>query len=184
MHETEPGVVGAGTRQLYHPLGLWIADDASALFVGDSLNHRVQRYDLRNGQVTTVAKELEGQPMCVFVDTDGALWVSDSCTVQRISPASQDLNAKGTEHAENEQNEVKSGRCSMYRERSGYGFIVGDDGCKYFAHHSDIEASNVRFGYPRLTQGERLDFLARRDSKWEWRATGITGPHGAPVEFR
>jgi hypothetical protein len=34
---------------------------------------------------------------------------------------------------------------------------------RLFAHHSDIAASEVRFGYPKLLKGEQVEFQARRD---------------------
>ena len=187
---------GGGTAQLYHPLGLWVSDEEDCLVVADSLGYRVQRFVLSaqtpdssaepqvpvaetiaGGEPGSAAGQL-GQPMTVQVADDGALFVADSdnARVQRYD-ASEQARAVERTRRENrpltERNELRTGHCTEYNARSGYGFVRDDGGLKYFAHHSDIIDPTVRSGYPTLSKGDPVAFEARRDAKWKWRGTNI-----------
>ena len=182
---TELACAGAGSQQLYHPLGLWVAPDETVLHVADSLNFRVQRHEIggSNPSVSTVVSALKGQPMDVDVDASGSLWVSDSLSMRCVDTATQQQTAQLQGHLESETNAVTTGTVSMYKNKAGWGFIVDQQNVKYFAHHSDILASEVQSGYPQLTKGEQVQFEIRKDSKWKVRATAITGADGRPVKF-
>ncbi|CAE8599118.1 unnamed protein product [Polarella glacialis] len=203
---TVAGGRGPGGRpdQFYHPLGICVA--AGHLFVADSLNYRVQRWPLdgdgaaRAAGAVTVAGGLGlgsgagqlGQPMSVHVDELGRLLVADmdNGRVQAYPLEEQERVARETSaasgvadlaaHAPVDQERI-CGHCVEYRANSGFGFVLDDTGRRLFAHHSDIAASEVRFGYPKLLKGEQVEFQARRDEKWGWRCSAITAPGGGPT---
>ena len=79
------------------PLGVALSSDASALFVADHYNHKIRRVEVATGAVTTLAGSGEGGdadgvgnaavfyfPVDVAISPDGALFVVDSCNINKI----------------------------------------------------------------------------------------------------
>ena len=191
---------GHGSAQLYHPLGLWLSDEEDVLVVADSLGYRVQQFRLaltKNAtgsgllRADTIAGQTGkpgplGQPMSVHIDAgSGDLFVADSdnARVQRYSASAQAACAKrnrrscrddGLEERASPGASAKVGRCTKFDARAGFGFVRDEsDGRSYFAHHSDLVDSSVRYGYPALAEGDVVSFDARSDAKWKWRGTNI-----------
>eukprot|EP00929_Paragymnodinium_shiwhaense_P093629 TRINITY_DN53841_c0_g1_i1.p1 TRINITY_DN53841_c0_g1~~TRINITY_DN53841_c0_g1_i1.p1 ORF type:complete len:726 (-),score=125.51 TRINITY_DN53841_c0_g1_i1:463-2604(-) len=193
-------VAGSGSDELYHPLGICLrTDDADAsgvsVFVGDSLNYRVQRFrahlttaagehaqrlpsgaTVAGGEGLGATKGQLGQPISVSFDSgSGRLYVADSDNgrIQVISPSEQERLAqvrRPSSSLEEEQLRLRMGRVVEFR-RGGYGFIASE-GKRYFAHHSDI-VQEVKHGYPNLDKGVSVQFYERPDDKWGQRATNI-----------
>ncbi|SDB15328.1 cold-shock protein [Eubacterium oxidoreducens] len=53
------------------------------------------------------------------------------------------------------------GTVKWYNAGRGYGFIAGENGTEYFAHHSNIKAE----GFRRLRQGHKVEFDVGKDEK-------------------
>jgi len=196
------GRAGALPGELYHPLGLWILN--GDLVVADSLGYRVQRWGLRPpgrepGEMPPVATvaggrgcgagpQQLGQPMSVVLDGDLGLLVADPDNDRVQLYRHDDLMRNATAMRRvtppylptEEERERRCGRCAEWA-RGGYGFVMGDDGVRYFAHHSDVAEAHVQHGYPGLKKGERVEFEVRRDPKWKWRCTDLTGPGSTPI---
>lgn len=54
------------------------------------------------------------------------------------------------------------GKVKVWLVRKGYGFISGDDGMQYFAHHSGIKSSD---SYRLLIQNQEVEFDANYTQK-------------------
>jgi cold shock CspA family protein len=198
--EIVAGGVGAGSGrlQLYHPLGIFVTVEEGGkrdvdLFVADSLNYRVQRFDLRQPGSTQTASSAQtvaggargskidqlGQPMSVWCDSQkGTLFVADSdnCRVQKFTKTEQDdCDRRSHKNDMGDTAKRQAGKCSQYNAKSGYGFVVDAKKRKYFAHHSDIAKTRsvVLYGYPALEPGDQVEFDAMPDAKWKVRASSI-----------
>lgn len=76
------------------------------------------------------------------------------------------------------------GVCKWFNNKSGYGFLTVTEGEKkdmdIFVHHSSLQVGNEN-QYKYLVQGEYVDFTlsnvdkSKRDSKYEFHATSVTG---------
>lgn len=54
------------------------------------------------------------------------------------------------------------GKVELWNVRRGWGFIIGDDEVKYFAHHSDIRSDQ---SYRLLTDNQIVEFDATNTSR-------------------
>ena len=97
-----------------------------------------------------------GQPTALHLDdATGALVVADiehgrvqlfphreqqRAAAHGIARRSAGADADATERPPR----LMRGRCVEYRRGGGFGFVVGDDGKRYFAHHSDYRSSPRR----------------------------------------
>lgn len=61
------------------------------------------------------------------------------------------------------------GKVEMWNVRRGWGFIKGDDGVKYFAHHSDIKSCQ---SYKLLADNQIVEFDAINTNR---------GPHAVNI---
>jgi CspA family cold shock protein len=52
---------------------------------------------------------------------------------------------------------LSSGTVAWFNAGKGFGFIKGDDGKSYFAHHSVVEGPHGP-GLSNLVEGERVEF--------------------------
>jgi len=53
------------------------------------------------------------------------------------------------------------GTVKWYQPVQGYGFIAGDDGVDYFAHHSEIKMT----GFRKLKGKQRVSFIPHDEEK-------------------
>ena len=51
----------------------------------------------------------------------------------------------------------QKGRVKWYQERLGYGFITGEDGEDYFAHHTEIQME----GFRKLKKDQEVSFIPK-----------------------
>lgn len=54
-----------------------------------------------------------------------------------------------------------SGKVKWFSAKRGYGFIAGEDGSDYFAHHSEIRMD----GFRNLHRGQAVTFAVRTDEQ-------------------
>jgi predicted membrane-bound mannosyltransferase/sugar lactone lactonase YvrE len=97
--------IGTGAGQFQSPQGIAVADDGS-IFVADSYNHRIQKFD-RNGQFITsiggpaAANQpgLFNEPWSVAVAPDGTLYIADTWNhrVQHFNADGAYMNGWGVE---------------------------------------------------------------------------------------
>lgn len=64
----------------------------------------------------------------------------------------------------------QKGRVKWYQVRLGYGFITGDDGKDYFAHHTEIQMS----GFRKLKAEQEVLFVPGCSDDGKLMATQIT----------
>ena len=96
--QTGTGVPGNNSRQLNQPLGIYLDESNSYLYISDSHNHRIQRYQLRiatngttvaGGNGSGIGNHQLNTPytMCVS-KTTGAIYIADAYNhrIQRWSP--------------------------------------------------------------------------------------------------
>lgn len=51
----------------------------------------------------------------------------------------------------------QKGRVKWYKARLGYGFITGEDGEDYFAHHTEIQME----GFRKLKKDQEVSFIPK-----------------------
>jgi sugar lactone lactonase YvrE len=97
--------IGTGEGQFQSPQGISVADDGS-IFVADSLNNRIQKFD-RNGQyVTSIGGPVQSsqpglftEPWAVAVAPDGSIYIADTWNhrVQHFNAAGAYMDGWGAE---------------------------------------------------------------------------------------
>ena len=99
------GGIGTGPGQFQSPQGISVADDGS-IYVADSLNHRIQKFDHTGQYVTSFGGPTDSdqpgmfkEPWDVSVALDGSVFVADTWNhrVQHIAADGGYLNGWGTQ---------------------------------------------------------------------------------------
>jgi DNA-binding beta-propeller fold protein YncE len=97
--------IGAGAGQFQSPQGIVVAEDGS-IYVADSLNHRLQKFDRSGQYVTSIGGPAESsqpglfrEPWDVAVAPDGSIYVADTWNhrVQHFNADGAYMNGWGAE---------------------------------------------------------------------------------------